>query len=62
MCMFLAVNMSMVQLVPITIIKLRSDTGAADPGDIIIPSLIAGLISMVFSIAACKYFERRSKR
>ena len=59
MCMFMAVNMSMLQLVPITIIKIRSDAGSEDPGSIIVPSIIAGLISMAVSIAVCKYFERK---
>lgn len=65
MCMFMAVSMSMIQLVPITIIKIRSDLGSANPGSIIIPAIIAGLISMVASIAVCKYYEaleRRRKR
>ncbi len=61
MCMFIAVNMSMVQLVPITIIKIRSDAGSVDPGSIIIPSIIAGLISMAASIAVCKYYERKDR-
>lgn len=59
MCMFMAVNMSMLQLVPITIIKIRSDAGSEDPGSIIIPSILAGLISMAVSIAVCKYYERK---
>ncbi|MDD4582983.1 MAG: nucleoside recognition domain-containing protein [Eubacteriales bacterium] len=62
MCMFLAVNMSMIQLVPITIIKIRSDAGSADPGSIILPSIIVGLISMVASIGVCKLFERKTGR
>lgn len=60
MCMFLAVNMSMVQLVPATVIKIRQDAGSADPGSIIIPSILAGLVSMVVSIGLCKGFERRA--
>lgn len=61
MCMFIAVNMSMVQLVPITIIKIRSDQGSIDPGSIIIPSILVGFIAMTASIAVCKYFERTGK-
>jgi len=61
MCMFVAVSMSMIQLVPITVVKIRSDLGAADPGDIIIPSILAGLISMVVSITICKIYERKSR-
>lgn len=59
MCMFLAVNMSMVQLIPITVIKIRTDAGAAEPGNIILPSLLAGIFSMVVSVTVCKWQERR---
>ena len=59
MCMFMAVNMSMIQIVPVTIIKIRSDAGSVDPGNIIIPSILAGLVSMVASIVVCKFYERK---
>ena len=59
MCMFTAVTMSMIQLVPITVIKIRNDLGSSDSGSIIIPSIVAGLISMAASILACKLFERK---
>jgi len=60
MCMFIAVNMSMIQLVPITVIKIRSEAGSVDSGSIIIPAILAGLVSMFASILVCKYFERKS--
>lgn len=60
MCMFMGVSMSMIQLVPITIIKIRSDAGSINPTDIIVPSIIAGTISMVFSIILCKMYERKN--
>lgn len=60
MCMFTAVSMSMVQLVPMSIIKIRQDLGSCDSGEIIIPSVIAGIISMSVSILVCKYFEGRN--
>ncbi|HHU18267.1 MAG: nucleoside recognition domain-containing protein [Anaerovoracaceae bacterium] len=60
MCMFIAVNMSMIQLVPITVIKIRSEAGSVSAGNIIIPSIIAGLISMAASIFICKLYERKS--
>lgn len=59
MCMFVITTMSMVQLVPVTIIKIRSDLGSADSGDIIIPSIIAGVVSMVIPIIICKIYERK---
>lgn len=61
MCMFLAVNMSMIQIVPVTIIKIRSDAGSEDPGSIIIPSIIAGLASMIVSVMVCKFYERKGR-
>ena len=60
MCMFVITTMSMVQLVPVTIIKIRSDLGSADSGDIIIPSIIAGIISMIIPILLCKLYERKN--
>ena len=49
----------MIQLVPVAVIKIRSDLGSASPEDIIVPSIIAGLISMVVSVLVCRFFERR---
>ena len=60
MCMFIALTMSMIQLVPITVIKVRSDLGSAAPDDIILPSIAAGLISMTVSVWICKLCERKS--
>lgn len=61
MCMFIALTMSMIQLVPITVIKVRSDLGSAAPEDIILPSIVAGLVSMIVSVWVCKFFERQDK-
>jgi len=61
MCMFIAVSMSMIQLVPITVIKIRNDLGSEDPGNIIIPSILAGLVSMAVSIFICKLYERKDR-
>lgn len=60
MCMFIAVSTTMIQLVPVTVIKVRSDLGSQDPGSIIIPSIAAGLISMLITIFIAKLFERKS--
>ncbi|QIB70119.1 spore maturation protein [Aminipila butyrica] len=62
MCMFLALNMSMIQLVPITVIKIRSQLGSSDPSSIIIPSILVGFLSMAASILVCKFFERRQSK
>ena len=60
MCMFVALTMSMLQLVPITVIKIRSDLGSSAPEDIILPSILAGLISMIISVWVCKFYERKN--
>lgn len=59
MCMFVALTMSMIQLVPITVIKIRSDLGSTSPEDIIIPSIAAGIISMIISVWVCRFYERK---
>lgn len=61
MCMFVSLSMSMIQLVPIAIIKIRNDLNSQNPEDIILPSIIAGLISMIISVLICKFFERKSR-
>lgn len=57
MCMFLAVTMSSIQLIPVTVLKVRSETGSAAPEDIILPTLIATAISTFTAVAVCKWFE-----
>lgn len=59
MCMFIAANMSMIQLVPITVVKIRSEAGSVNAGSIIIPGILAGLLSMAASIMVCKLYERK---
>lgn len=62
MCMFVAVNMSMVQLIPITVIKIRKDAGSTSPETIIIPAIIVGVATMLLSIFLCKYYERKDRK
>ncbi|HLR33735.1 MAG TPA: nucleoside recognition domain-containing protein [Tissierellales bacterium] len=57
MCMFLVINMSSLQLVPLTILKIRQDYGSVDPTEIIGPSIIATLISTIVGIIAVKALE-----
>lgn len=61
MCMFAAVNMSMLQLVPVSVIQIRAIAGSACAEDIILANLIAGLLATAASIAVCKYYEARSR-
>ncbi|WP_206458776.1 nucleoside recognition domain-containing protein [Anaerovorax sp. IOR16] len=59
MCMFVAVNMNMVQLIPITVLKIRKDTGSVFSESIIIPGILVGFATMILSILLCKYYERK---
>lgn len=61
MCMFLAVTMSSIQLIPVTVLKVRSESGATEPEDIILPTLIATAISTITAVLVCKWFEAMEK-
>lgn len=57
MAMFLVINMSSVQLIPLTILKLRSDAGSINPSEIIITSILATIVSTIVGVGACKIME-----
>ncbi len=59
MIMFLVVNMSSVQLVPFTVLKIRLDAGSVNPNEIIFTTLFATSISTIIGIISCKMIERR---
>ncbi|HHV46252.1 MAG TPA: spore maturation protein [Tissierellia bacterium] len=61
MAMFLIINMSSLQLVPLTVIKLRHDYGSKAPTDIIGITLLATTLSTIVAIIIGKMFERRRK-
>ena len=58
MCMFLVINPSSVQLIPATVIALRSAAGSANPTEIIGTTLIATLCSAVTGITAVFILKR----
>ena len=62
MCMFLIINVSSIQLIPLNVIKLRADAGAGTPGDILLPTMIATAFSTAVAIIFAKYFERKDVR
>ena len=60
MILFLVVNTSSVQLLPTTMIALRAQAGAANPADIVLPTLLATAVSTVCGVAACRLFAGKS--
>jgi len=59
MIMFLVINISSIQIIPFTMIKLRLDGGAHSPSEIIISTLFATCVSTIVAIVSCKLFQKR---
>ena len=62
MIMFLVINISSIQIIPFTNIKLRMDGGASNPSEIILSTLFATLVSTVVAIITCKLLQNRRYR
>ncbi|MDH6088223.1 nucleoside recognition domain-containing protein [Umezakia ovalisporum] len=60
MCLFLAINTSSVTLLPLSVITVRASAGASNPAAIVLPSIIATIISTAIAIIASKLFARRA--
>jgi len=61
MIMFLAINISSVQIIPFTMLKVRMDLGSQNPGEIIISTLFATIMSTTVAIISCKMLEKRRR-
>ena len=59
MCTFLVINVSSLQLIPMTIIAYRSQFGAAVPTEIVLPGILATAASTVAGIIFVKIMGRR---
>ena len=60
MILFLVFNATSVQLIPATVIGMRAQTGAADAADIILPSLLATLLSTISGVILAKACAKMS--
>lgn len=60
MCAFLVINVSSLQLIPMTIIAYRSQFGAAVPTGIVLPGILATAVSTAAGILFVKIMGRRS--
>lgn len=54
MCIFLILNISSLQLIPVNMIAYRSQYGSANPTAVIAPAIAATLISTLVAIVYCK--------
>lgn len=55
MCVFLILNVSSLQLIPVNMIAYRSQYGSAAPAAIIAPALLATLVSTLVGVFYCKW-------
>ena len=59
MIMFLVINISSIQLIPFTMLKIRIDSGSVNPNSIILTTLFSTVISTIVGIIGCKLLQRR---
>lgn len=62
MCMFLIINTCAIQLIPTTLIAIRSATGSTNSTQIIMPVWIASICAAITGIIFAKFFEKGSSR
>ena len=59
MCMFLILNISSLQLIPMNMIAYRSQYGSVNPAGIVGPAMVATMVSTVVAIVFCKIINRK---
>lgn len=58
MCMFLTINTTALTLIPATVIGIRLTLGSSDPSEIIMPTFLATLISLILGVMFTRFIER----
>ena len=61
MCMFLILNISSLQLIPVNIIVFRSQYGSVNPTAVVAPAIIATFCSTIVGILFAKIIEKFQK-
>lgn len=62
MCNFLILNISSLQLIPVSIIAYRSQYGSASPTAVMGPAILATLVSTLAGVIFCKVFGKRRRK
>lgn len=62
MCTFLTLNISSLQLIPVSMLAYRSQYGSVNPAAIIAPAIIATSINTVLAIVFCKVMCRKKDK
>ncbi len=58
MCMFIVINTASIQLIPTSIIALRTQYGSASPSDILLPTIITTLSAFLVGTLSAKICSR----
>lgn len=61
MCTLLILNISSLQLIPVSTIACRSQYGSTDPAAVVGPGLLATLVSTLAAILFCRLWQRGRK-
>ena len=61
MVLFLCLNTASITLVPGNVIALRASLGSQDPGAVLLPTILASLLSSLFAVILCKVYARIRK-
>ena len=62
MCTFLIINISSLQLIPISIIAYRQQYGSVNPAAVIGPAILATLVNTLVAILFCKILQQPQKK
>ena len=62
MCAFLVLNISSLQLIPINMIAYRSQYGSVNPTAVVLPAILATMISTLAGILFIRYNGRNKKK
>ncbi len=57
--MFFVINATSVQLIPSSVLALRTSLGSSDPSNIILPTILATLLSTIIGIFLVKIFIKK---
>ncbi len=59
MCIFLILNISSLQLIPVNMIAYRQQYGSVNPAGIIVPAIVATFVSTAVAVIYCKIMDRK---
>ncbi len=60
MCIFLILNISSLQLIPVNLIAYRIQYGSSNPAIVVGPALIATAVSTIVGIIFCKVMDKKN--